>query len=83
MQNVFDEDPPFVAGAGGERLRRIACHDQRPILVRPAKEKVLDQSEQARPEIKSAARRAVLRKNRRLVGTDTKLTTDSADNTDS
>ena len=41
MQNVFDEDPPFVAGAFRERLRRIACHDQRPVLVRPAKEKIL------------------------------------------
>ena len=40
MQNVFDEDPPFVAGTR-ERLRRIACHDQRPVLVRPAKEKIL------------------------------------------
>ena len=41
MQNVFDEDPPFVAGSGRERLRRIACHNQRPVLVRPAKEKIL------------------------------------------
>ncbi len=40
MQNVFDEDPPFVAGAR-ERLRRIACYDQRPVLLRPAKEKIL------------------------------------------
>ena len=41
MQNVFDEDPPFVAGAR-EWLRRIACHDQRPVLVcTSAKEKVL------------------------------------------
>ncbi len=44
MQNVFDEDPPFVAGSFRERLRRIACHDQRPVLVRPAKEKILTES---------------------------------------
>ena len=41
MQNVFDSDPPFVAGRFRERLRRIACHDQRPVLVRPAKEEIL------------------------------------------
>ena len=26
MQNVFDSDPPFVAGAFGEQLRPIARH---------------------------------------------------------
>ena len=31
----------FVAGQLREWLRRIACHDQRPILVSPAKEKIL------------------------------------------
>src|SRR5947207_8578819 len=51
-------------------LRRIDCHDQRPVLVRPAKEKILTKSEQVRPEIKSAARRAVLPKNRRLVSAE-------------
>jgi shikimate kinase len=41
MQNVVDEDPPFVAASLEKRLRRIADHDQRPVLVRSAKEKIL------------------------------------------
>ena len=45
MQNVFDEDPPFVAVRLRERLRRIACHHQRPVLLRPAKEKILTRLE--------------------------------------
>ena len=36
MQNVFDSDPPFVAGSIREQLRRIARNDQRPVLVRSA-----------------------------------------------
>ena len=45
MQNVFDEDPPFVAGQLRERLRRIACHDQRSVLVRPVEEEILSLSD--------------------------------------
>ena len=41
MQNVFDEDPPFVGRRFRERLRRVACHHQRPVLVPPVKEKIL------------------------------------------
>ena len=48
MQNVFDEDPPFVAGAG--ELRRIDCHDQRPVLVSPAKEKILTSQNRLDPK---------------------------------
>ena len=44
MQNVFDADPPFVAGSFENGLRRIACHDQRPVLVRSAKEEILRNS---------------------------------------
>ena len=41
MQNVFDARPAFCCWLWGERLRRIACHDQRPVLVRPAKKEIL------------------------------------------
>ena len=41
MQNVFDSDPPFVAGAFGNNYDNIARHHQRSFLVRPAKEKIL------------------------------------------
>ena len=40
MQNVFDSDPPFVAGAL-ETTTTIARNHQRPFLVRAAKEKIL------------------------------------------
>ena len=46
MQNVFDSDPPFAAVGLREWLRRIACHNQRPVLLRPAKEKILTKLEQ-------------------------------------
>ena len=42
MQNVFDSDPPFAGGRLREWLRRIPCRCQRPVLLRPAKEKILD-----------------------------------------
>ena len=35
-----------------EQLRQIACHDQRPVLVRPAKEKILTELEQFIPDPK-------------------------------
>ena len=46
MQNVFDSDPPFVGRRLREWLRRIPCRRQRPVLVRPAKEKILTELEQ-------------------------------------
>src|SRR5262245_42502456 len=45
-----------------ERIRRIACHDQRPVLVRPAKEKILTTLEQLRPAV-LAVPRARIRSN--------------------
>ncbi len=41
MQNVLDADPPFVAGSGENGYDESLCHDQRPVLVRPAEEKIL------------------------------------------
>ena len=41
MQNVFDARPAVCGWHWGERLRRITCHDQRPVLVRPAKKEIL------------------------------------------
>ena len=52
MQNVFDSDPPFAAGRLREWLRPIPCRCQRPVLLRPAKEKILTKLEQlTRPRI--------------------------------
>ena len=41
MQNVLDLRSAVCGRRLRERLRRIACHDQRPVLVRPAKEEIL------------------------------------------
>ncbi len=46
MQNVFDSDPPFVAGAFGNNYDESLADDQRPVLVRPAKEEILTELEQ-------------------------------------
>ena len=41
MQNVFDSDPPFVAGAFENNYDESIADDQRPVLVRPANEEIL------------------------------------------
>ena len=41
MQNVFDFDPPFVAGNFENGYDESLDHDQRPLLVCSAKEKIL------------------------------------------
>ena len=65
MQNVFDEDPPFVGGAFENGYdESLATIKGRFWYVQLKKR--FWQSEQVRSEIKSAARRAVLPKNRRL-----------------
>ncbi len=41
MQNVFDSDPPFVAGSFENGYDESLATHQRPVLVRPAKEEIL------------------------------------------
>src|SRR5204863_9670529 len=53
-----------------EWLRRVPCRCQRPVLLRPAEEKILvgrnNLPENSKAQEISVARRSVLRKNRRL-----------------
>jgi len=41
MDNVFDSEPPFVAGGFGKRFRRSERRRQGPVLVRRCEEEVL------------------------------------------
>ncbi len=41
MQNVLDEDPPFVAGNFENGYDESLSNHQRPVLVRRAKEAIL------------------------------------------
>ena len=41
MQNVFDSRSTVCGWSLREQLRRVAYHDQRPVLVRSAKEEIL------------------------------------------
>ena len=69
MQNVFDEDPPFVAGAFENGYDESLATIKGRFWYSPAKEKILIELEQLigfPNQAASVTRRSPLRKNRRL-----------------
>ena len=53
MQNVFDSDPPFVAGAFGNNYDNSLATHQRSFLVRPAKEEILTELKELTSKFRS------------------------------